>query len=265
MGTVTGATGKGTTGVGTGSTVKQISGMVWATALIQKLNSSGAKVPLTANNINNLLRIVTGETAGQQGGFLRDNNPFNLNTWGSPHSNLPGTPGLVQMTGQGGKPVWVQQFNSVEQGITYTAQTLLAGNNAALLSALRNNAPTTVFGGALANSSWKGAGYSSASGILNYQPFQGMGAVGGQGLTFSPSQGAAAVANAGKDVYGAGKAVVSGAISTATFLGKISNPTTLKNVGIFAGGLVLAGAGFFLLVSSTKTAKSVEGTALKAV
>lgn len=265
MGTVTGAPLSSTRGVGTGSTTKGISPAVWADALIATINKiGGTSIPETANNIQNITRMITGETAGQQGGFLRDNNPLNLNTWGSSHSSLPGGQ-IVTMPGQGGKTVWVQQFDSVEQGLTETANTILAPNNSAMLKALENNSPTAVFGGALSTSSWKSGGYASSSGISKYAPATGTSAVGGVGNTFSVSKGLKAVEHAGSDVAKPVAAAYDATVSVGKFLGDLTNPQNLKNVGIFVAGLALVGVGTIILISTTKTAHAVEGAAVRAV
>jgi hypothetical protein len=248
VGTQTGATGKGTTGVGTGSTVKAINTATWAAALLEKL-----KAPVTATNIANIQRWIGVESAGNQAGFLRDNNPLNLNTYTSAHGSLPnGT--IVQEFG-----IYVQTFPSVEGGITATANQI--SQSPALLAALKNSAPATMFGGALSQSAWKSGSYANSSSFAKLKPFSGTSAVGGQGLTFSPSKGVTAVKNAGKTVA----TVITAPISTIDGLIKdITNPTTLKNVGIFVAGLALMGTGLLIFFAQTKTAKTVEGAAAKA-
>ena len=251
MGTQTGAPAKATHGVGTGSTVHAISTAVWATALLEKI-----KAPVTANNIANIQRWIGVESGGNTAGFLRDNNPLNLNTWASPHNSLPGGT-IVHEFG-----IYVQTFPSVEQGIAATANQFKA--NTSILAALKNDAPPALFGGALSTSGWSSGHYANASVFPTLTPFTGTSTVGGQGLTFSPSKGLGAVENAGKGVATVVAAPITAAVSVADFLGKISNPTTLKNVGIFVAGLALAGTGLLIFFSQTKTAKGVEGAAVKA-
>lgn len=248
MGTQTGAPPSATKGVGTGSTVKGISASTWAAGLLEALQKAGYKAPITKNNIENITRVIGAESGGNTAGFLRDNNPWNLNTYTSPHGSLPGGK-IVNEWG-----VNVQVFNSVEQGYTAYVDQLKA--NPALLAALNTNAPPSVFGGALSTSGWKSASYANATTFPTLKPFEGIGAVGGQGLTFSPSKGLDAVVNAGKDI-------VKPITSVADFIAKITNPTNLKNVGIFAAGLGLSITGLVILFASTKEAKAVTSVATK--
>jgi len=251
VGTQTGATGKGTTGVGTGSTVGAISSAVWAAALLEKL-----KKPVTAINIQNIQRWIEAESAGNQAGFLRDNNPLNLNTYTTRHGSLPNG-SIVQEFG-----IYVQTFPSVEGGITATANQL--EQEPALMAVLQQSGSASLFGGALSTTAWSSGSYANATAFPKLTPFTGSSAVGGQGLTFSPSKGITAVENAGKTVATVVTAPITAAVSVADFLAKISNPTTLKNVGIFVAGVALMGTGLLIFFASTKTAKSVEGVAVKA-
>jgi hypothetical protein len=52
--------------------------------------------------------------------------------------------------------------------------------------------------------------------------------------------------------------------SVGQLISDITNPTTLKNVGIFVAGFCIAGVGLLIFFSQTKTAKTVEGAAVKA-
>lgn len=248
MGTITGAPEQATTGVGTGSTVKGISSATWAVGLLEALQAAGYKAPVTPNNIDNVLRVVGAETNGQQGGFLRDNNPWNLNTYASPHASLPGGQ-IVTMPGANGETVYVQQFDSVEQGIAAYVNQLQ--NNPALLAAINTNAPASVFGGALSSSAWKSESYANATTFPTLSPANdpaSSGTVGGQGLTFSIGKGVGALKNAAKDVA----TPISDAGAVAGFLGDLTNPTKLKNVGIFAAGLALVGVGLLVFFATTK-------------
>lgn len=249
MGTQTGATGKGTTGVGTGSTVHAISTATWAAALLEKIGA-----PVTANNIANIQRLIGAESGGNQAGFLRDNNPFNLNTGASPHANLYPGGSIVPEFG-----IYVQVFDSVEAGITATANQIRL--NPALLAVLKNNGSPALFGGALSTSAWRTGSYANAKVFPTLSPFMGTSAVGGQGLTFSPSAGAHAVAHAFDTVR---HDIAAPVTTVAGLIGDITNPTKLKNVGIFLAGLALTVGGIAILISTTKTARVVEGTAANA-
>ena len=180
--TQTGAPASDTKGVGTGSTTKSISASVWAVALLEALQKAGYKAPITENNIENITRVIGAESAGNDAGFLRDNNPWNLNTYSSPHSSLPGGT-IVHEFG-----IYVQTFPSVEQGIAAMVNQFKA--NPALLAALNNNASPALFGGALGKSGWSGASYANPTTFPTLTPYNGSSAVGGQGLTWSASAGA---------------------------------------------------------------------------
>jgi len=156
------------------ATSTTVSSTDWVKLLIDEINlqliaqGSKQRVALTANNIANLQRIIAGESAGNQAGFLRDNNPFNLGTWSTPHSGVYGGTTIPEFG------IYVNTFASPLAGARATAQSIVGqSNNSALLKALVNNSPTAIFGGALSSSAWKGAGYASPTGILKYSPFTG--------------------------------------------------------------------------------------------
>lgn len=248
MGTQTGAPVSATKGVGTGSSVKAISASVWAVGLLQALQKAGYKAPVTLNNIDNITRVIGAESGGNQAGFLRDNNPWNLNTYTSPHGSLPGG----QIVNEWG--VNVQTFNSVEQG--YSAYINQFKANPTILAALNNDAPPAMFGAALGQSGWSSASYANATAFPKLVPFQSTSAVGGQGLTWSASKGAAAVVHAAKTVA---SDVTKPVTSVAGLIGDLTDPVKLKNVGIFVAGFVLAGVGLLIFFSQTKSAHALEG------
>jgi len=133
----------------------------WATGLIDTLDTllpKGSKpIPVTNNNVANIQRMIGAESGGNTAGFLRDNNPFNLNTWGSPHSSLSGGT-IVPEFGS-----YVQTFPTAQAGITATANQLLQPNAAPTIAALQSNAPASVFGGSLASGAWGGQSYANAT------------------------------------------------------------------------------------------------------
>jgi hypothetical protein len=116
------------------------------------------------------------ETSGNQAGFMRDNNPWNLNTYVSPHNSLPGGH-IVNEFG-----VNVQVFDSVEQG--YAAYVNQLKSNPALLNALHTNAAPAAFGTALSKSGWSSGHYANATTFPTISPFTGSGAasLGGSGI-----------------------------------------------------------------------------------
>ena len=264
--TQTGATGKGTTGVGTGSTTKGISTAVWATALLQKLAS-----PVTANNVANLQRLIGVESSGNQAGFLRDNNPFNLNTGRSPHGNLYAGGQIVQEFG-----IYVQTFNSVEAGISATAGQFR--DNPVLLAALKNNAPPAMFGAALGQSAWKSGSYANATKFPTLKPFNAVSAFPGPvhssgnpkgwfGQWVEPGITGSVFGLKNNPIVPITNGLIApfkATVSVGKFLGDLTNPAYLKNVGIFALGFVLVSGGVVLLFASTKSVQNVEKTAARA-
>jgi len=252
-GTQTGAPEKDTKGVGTGSTVKGIGTATWAVALLEQLKKDGYKAPITATNIANIQRVIGAESGGNTAGFLRDNNPWNLNTYTAPHSSLPGGT-IVQEWG-----VNVQTFPSVEQGIAATAKQIEMSG--ALTSAIGSSAPASVFGAALGQSAWKSASYANAATFPTLKPYEGIGAVGGQGLTFSPSKGAKAVENAGKKVGSVVTAPVSGLIKLE---GELTSATFWKRIGVGALGVGLAITGIVIFIATSKTGEKTISTGEKA-
>ena len=113
--------------------------------LNQRLRATGQKlIPLTQNNINNIERIMATEVAGQQGGFLRDNNPLNTGTYATPHSGLYGGH-TVQEYG-----IYINKFSTPLAGAQGTAR-YLEQYGANMIRALQQNAPTSIFA---ASSPW---------------------------------------------------------------------------------------------------------------
>ena len=236
----------------------------WSAMLIEQINallpSGSKKILVTNNNIANIQRIIARESAGNQAGYLRDNNPLNLNTYSSPHSSL--WPNLGQVVPEFG--IYIQKFNSVQDGILATAYQFTSPNTSATLSALQNNAPPAVFGASLSNSPWSSGSYANASVFPTIAPANISGT--GQPLTVNPTgtlgqinnylkkyqPGLSAAETAAKD---AGHAVT----SVGGLIGKITNPTNLKNVGIFVLGMGLTITGLVIVFSQTKQARQLEG------
>jgi len=121
---------------------------VWATVVLLLMKRAYPKVLLTANNVNTLLLPITTEgTYTQQGGFLRDNNPWNIGTGCSPTSAYGGTP--VAPYGPdsrcGGGPVYLNTFSTALAGARATAQYLVDHGAVGPLS--RNATPSDVLSG----------------------------------------------------------------------------------------------------------------------
>ena len=246
----------------------QLSSAEWSAQLIAAINSllpKGSKPILVTNtNIANLERIITAESAGQQGGYLRDNNPFNLNTYREKHNSLPGGY-IVPEWG-----IYVQKFNTVEDGVLETAKTLVAPNNSATIAALRANAPASVFGGALSSGSWSSGRYANSVKFPKLSPAHVSGT--GVPLTVNPTgeagqinsflnrtvlPGLSSTENAAKDTIGA-------VSSVGGLISKLTDPSNLKNIGIFILGLGLTITGLVIVFSSTRQASEVRHVATKA-
>ena len=252
----------------------------WVKFLIAEINlqliaqGSKQRVPLTANNIANLQRIIAGESAGNQAGFLRDNNPFNLGTWASPHSGLYGGTVVPEFG------IYINKFASPQAGAQGTAQAIVGqSNNTALLKALEQDAPTAIFGGALSSSAWKGAGYASPTGINRFSPFTGSSpATAGLPKNVSVTVNGVHSTQDVNNVLGASVNAATGGLAgnlaTATGLGGVAGLGTLvgdltsgtwwRRIGIGAGGIALIIGGTVLFLSQTQAGKQVIGAATTA-
>ena len=234
-------------------------------AINAKLPKGSKPVLVTNNNIANIERIIARESAGNTAGYLRDNNPLNLNTDSTPHGTF--WPTLGEVVPEFG--IYIQKFNSVQDGIQATADQFTSPNTSATLSALQNNAPASVFGASLASSPWSSGSYANATVFPTITPANIPGT--GQPLTVNPTGALGQINNWGKSnipgVAGSETVVkdaASGVTSVAGFLGKITNPSNLKNVGIFMAGMALTVTGLVILFSASKQGKAVEGVAMKA-
>jgi len=259
------------------ATSTTVSSTDWVKLLIAEINlqlisqGSNKRVPLTANNIANLQRIIAGESAGNQAGFLRDNNPFNLGTWASPHSGVYGGKVIPEFG------IYVNTFASPEAGAKATAQAIVGqSNNSALLKALVNDSPTAIFGGALSSSAWKGAGYASPTGINRYSPFTGSskansGLPTNVSITTTGIHSAQDVQNVLGASVNAATGGLAGNLASATGLGGVAGLGTLvgdltsgtwwKRIGIGAGGIALIIGGTVLFLSQTQAGKQAIGVA----
>lgn len=243
-----------------------VSSAQWAEALLKRLGK-----PVTPTNIANIQRWIEVESAGNEAGFLRDNNPLNLNTYTSAHGSLPGGT-IVPEFG-----IYVQTFPTIEAGIDATAKQI--GLSPSLMKVLDHSGSAALFGGALSTSAWSSGSYANATKFPTITPFTGSSksgsGVSGDVLHFfndllgggDPFFGSSTENDgAGSDVstaVGAGESIAGATESVGKFLGDITNPTTLKNVGIFVAGVALVVGGLVLFFAQTKTAKSAVGVAEK--
>jgi hypothetical protein len=121
----------------------QITSTSWAVALL-----TTAKLPVTQNNVDNILRWMQLE-GGSSGGTPGVSG--SMETW--LHMNDPLNASLHE-SGQFSYP-------SVEAGLTNTAAMLHQSNMSPIYNALKQNAPLSQFSSALAASPWDGSHYSS--------------------------------------------------------------------------------------------------------
>lgn len=105
----------------------------WAVAVIQQMNeiakAEGKKtsIPITTKNVETLLRPMTGEgSVAQQGGFLRDNNPWNIGTGCTATGAYGGVPKAPYGPDArcGGGPVYLNTFATPLAGARATAEYL---------------------------------------------------------------------------------------------------------------------------------------------
>jgi hypothetical protein len=152
-----------------------------------------------------------------------------------------------------------------------------------IVKALEKSVPLALFAGAVTSTPWNGNRYGGASAFVARAKANNYGNYSASGADTSPFSGlvnpkgfvgqyieplltgtavglnATGEKTATNDVAGA-----LGVTSVGGLIGDITNPTTLKNVGIFVLGLTLAGVGLLIFFSQTKAAKDVEGAAVKA-
>jgi hypothetical protein len=208
---------------------KSVSTSAWALGLLTLI-----RAPITANNLSNVqLWIHNEQSAG---------------SWAADATNPLGVSG----------PNGVQPQGNVLAGLTLTASTLQSGSYNAIVNALRNNAPTPIFAGAVIASPWntgKTGGSTYAGRTLNQFIAMGplvTGSTSNNGIVTQMEQGQAG--SVVTPVVGAVKAVT----SVGGLIGKITDPTNLKNVGIFVGGLALTVTGLVILFSATKGKQVLE-------
>jgi len=131
----------------------------WATALLQQINADGHNVPVTQNNIQNVMRWMASEEPASS--WLTRNNPLNASV------------GSGSADGTGAQP-------SVSQGIANTAGMIEQGNMAAILGALQSDAAPQSFTSAVVSTPWASSHYGGGANF-SAQPLVSTSAPGGQG------------------------------------------------------------------------------------
>lgn len=203
----------------------------------------------------------------------------NLGTW---LANEQTTPTNWQQNK--GNPLGVQtpaalaagRSGNVAAGLDATAQLLLS-SYPTIVATLRHSAPAPMFNAAVSQSPWNGGHYGGASSFgakgtaqkANPTGWWGQwvepiftsskmptGVLGPAGAILQPI--APTAGQAASDVGTGAVTAVKSTVSTATFLGKLSNSTNLHNVGVFAGGAALAIVGMVILFAGSKGKQAIE-------
>jgi hypothetical protein len=129
---------------------------LWTRLLLEAINANLKKsgkrlIPITQNNIDNFERIMAAEVGGQDGGFLRDNNPLNVGTFCGAHGPLYGAARTVAPYGPdsrcSGGSVYLNVFATPEAGAKGTA-TYLNEYGGQLIKVLQQDGPTALFAAA---------------------------------------------------------------------------------------------------------------------
>lgn len=226
---------------------------------------TGLKAPITQNNIGNVGTWLANEQTSAANWTQNQGNPLGVQT---PTAIAAGKSG------------------DVLTGLQQTISTLLSGYPT-ITKSLRSNAPSSVFNQAVASSSWNGSGhYGGVTAFKSKGTAQKANPTGWWGQWVEPLWGSATPpggwnqAAASSGIPGAGglvtglqapakavgagvsaaKSVASGVSSISGLIGKITNPTNLKNTGIFLGGFALAVTGLVILFASTKGKQALELT-----
>ena len=236
--------------LGTNST---ISTDLWARAFLTSINA-----PITTNNLTNVKIWLANEQSAS--------------SWAKDFTNPLGVEGAGQ----------VSATPNALDGIILTASTLLGNAQyQGVVNSLRYNAPTPFFTAALVPSGWN---TKVIGGVATYN-----GKTAAQLAKLSPLNasvdltgelGQIEQANAQylSDAYNfaagntdplvtvpasALNGVKSIATSVPNFLGDLTNPTYLKNVGIFVLGGALALTGLLVFFATTKTGETAISTGAK--
>ena len=216
-----------------------------------------AQLPVNTINIANLNAWI----ANEQG----------AGTWSQGVNGAHGPLGV--MSGDATSPV---------QAAVQTAQLLTtSGYYTNIVKALEKSVPLALFAGAVTSTPWNGNRYGGATAFINRakennygnysasgantSPFAGLvNPTGAYGQYVEPIVTGSAVGLKNNPIVPITNAVIKPVTSVAGLIGDVTNPTNLKNVGIFVAGLALAGVGLLIFFAQTKEAKSIEGAVEKA-
>lgn len=215
--------------------------------------------PTTTNNLHNVYTWLANEQTTATNWVQNRGNPLGVQTRSA------------QANGRSG---------NVLGGVLDTAKTLTSGYPS-IVTALRHNAHPTLFNATVVNSSWNGSRHYNGAAtfaqvgaaqkanptgwfgqwvepIFTHSKLPSSSVFGIPGAIIAPVS--PTVGTTSTDAINAGKSVS----STSGLISKISNPTNLKNVGIFVLGAGLAITGTIILVSGSKSAKMAAELGMKA-
>jgi hypothetical protein len=235
-------------GVGTGPVTQE----VWATFLIEQINAEGGDVPLTQNNVDNIVLWMTSEEPASN--WYDRNNPLNASL-GTTSSD--GTASYANLTA----------------AASYTAKMINQSNMSPILNALNANASTASFRAAVVASPWASGHYDNGSSFAMTLP--GAVGVGTVATTLPADPGAAVPANPAPGALGAVAGLATGGTSTNgllsglsgletgvdTVLTDITSAAFWERIGLFGLGVAFIIGGIVLFVSTTKTGQTVESDA----
>lgn len=247
----------------------------WTTDSWAALVLSDAGLPVTANNIANLTKVIRAESlgnlfpSGATGNWLRDNNPFNVAGF------YGGT-----ATQQFGTTVYT--YSTPENGANATAQEINSPVMSNIRAALAADAPPAVFGHAWQSSAWASGGYGGANIGTDFAAYFADAAGNATAQLSNPLHRAAnattvsILGDALNNAAGLGGITNLGGISNATggalsglgaignVFGKLGDATFWRRIGIFAGGAAIFGIGLAVFFASTDTGKKTIAAAAKA-
>jgi hypothetical protein len=215
------------------SNEKTVSTTTWSAALLAIL-----KAPITPNNIANVQTWLHNEQSSS--------------TWSADATNPLG----VETNGK------VESQGNVLQGLLLTAGTI-TNDHPTILAALKNDSPRLLFAQALVTSGWNTTAPKNGQPTYNNNTAAEIAANGPLVTGTTTNLTLAQEAEQG-EAGAVVTPVVEGATSIAGLIGDITNPSTLRNVGVFVAGFVLAGVGLLVFFSQTKEARTAESLAAKA-
>lgn len=206
----------------------------WAEVLLQDMG-----VPVTQNNVNNILMWMSAESTSSS--WLATNDPLNLRN-----------------TAEGG----AFSFPDVQSGIAATASNLQSGDNGypVIVAALQQNANPQTFIQAVAASNWDATHYEGTDFIKGLD---------GPLIAYATSTGGNPTGLVGQveDAVPGASTAASALSDLGTIAGDLSSAAWWKRVGVFALGAAIFTIGLVGFISTTKPGQRIvsEGESAAAV